>query len=69
MSSEWGRFFTNEWLFHTYSEGYKKIDNRSFGYFVTKSKLEATLKKEKLSKNIVVALEINEKDYKFEQTE
>lgn len=62
---EWGPFFTKEFLFHTFSEDYKKIGDRGFGYFTTKSKLENTLKKNKLSKNIVVALELDEKDYTF----
>lgn len=65
QEKEWGPFFTNEFLFHTFSEGYKKIGDRSFGYFVAKSKLEDTLKKNHLSKNIVVALEINEDNYTF----
>ena len=62
---EWGPFFTKEFLFHMLSEDYKKVGDRSFGYFVTKSKLEDTLKKNHLSKNIVVALEINEDNYTF----
>ncbi len=62
---EWGSFFDEEFLFQTFSEGYKKIGDRSYGYFITKSKLEETLKKHKLAKDIVIALEIDESDYTF----
>lgn len=62
---EWGPFFTNEFLFPIFSEGYKKIGDRGFGYFTTKSTLEEALKKNHLSKDIVVALEINEDNYTF----
>lgn len=65
QEKEWGPFFNQEFLFQTFSEGYKKIGDRSYGYFITKSKLEETLKRQKLSKDIVVALEIDEKDYTF----
>jgi len=65
QEKEWGQFFTDMFLFNTFSEDYKKIGDRSFGYFVTKSKLEETLKKHKLSKDIVVALEIDESTYTF----
>lgn len=65
QEKEWGQFFTNMFLFNTFSEDYKKIGDKSFGYFVTKSKLEETLKKNKLSKDIVVALEIDESTYTF----
>jgi len=62
---EWGPFFINNFLFFTYAEDYKKIGDRSFGYFITKTKLEETLKKNKISKDIVVALEYNEANYTF----
>lgn len=65
QEKDWGQFFTNLFLFNTFSEDYKKIGDRSFGYFVTKSKLEETLKKNKLSTDIVVALEIDESTYNF----
>ncbi len=65
QEKEWGQFFTNMFLFDTFSEDYKKVGDRSFGYFVAKSKLEETLKKNKLSKDIVVALEIDESTYTF----
>lgn len=60
---KWGPFFTNSFLFDIYAEDYKQLGERSFGYFVTKSKLEDTLKKHNLSKDIVVALEYNEENY------
>ncbi len=61
--SEWGPFFTNGFLFDTYAEDYKQIGKRSYGYFVTKSKLEDTIQKYSLSKDIVTALEYNEENY------
>lgn len=62
---EWGEFFTREWLFHTFSEGYKKIGDRSFGYFVTKAKLEDELKNGNIDSDYIIALEYNESDYTF----
>ncbi len=62
---EWAPFFTEEFLFQSFSEGYKKIGDRSYGYFVTESKLEDTLLKNHLSKDIVVALEVDEKNFEF----
>lgn len=59
----WGPFFTNSFLFDIYAEGYKKINNRSFGYFVTKSKLKDALIKNNLSNDVVVALEYDEETY------
>jgi len=63
QEKEWGPFFTKEWLFHTFSEGYKRIGDRSFGYFVTKRKLEEAVRKYNLSKDIIVALEYDEESY------
>jgi len=65
QEKEWGPFFTDHFLFHTFSQDYKKIGDRSFGYFIAKEKLEETLKKHKISKDIVVALEYDEKSYTF----
>lgn len=63
QEKEWGDFFVHYFLFHTFSEDYKKIGDRSFGYFTTKQKLEAALKKNKILKETVVALEYNEENY------
>ncbi len=65
QEKKWGDFFTQTFLFDTYAEDYKKIGNRSFGYFTTKEKLEKTLRDNNLSEDIVVALEVNEQDYTF----
>lgn len=62
---QWGPFFTNEFLFQIYSEDYKRIRDRSFGYFVTKSKLIEALKKNNLPTDVVVALEVDESNYTF----
>ncbi len=62
---EWGPFFSEFFIFYTFSEDYKKIGDRSFGYFVTKDKLEEALIKNKLPKETVIALELNERDYTF----
>ncbi|MFC1646679.1 hypothetical protein ACFL1A_00190 [Patescibacteria group bacterium] len=65
QEEKWGNFFTQKFLFDIYAEDYKKMGDKSFGYFVTKSKLEETLNKNKLSLDTVVALEVDEKDYTF----
>jgi len=62
---EWSPFFAPDFLFDIFSEGYKKIGDRSFGYFVTKKKLVDTLTKYKISRDTVVALEVNESNYTF----
>lgn len=62
---EWGDFFTQTFLFDTFAEDYKKIGNKSFGYFTSKEKLEQTLKNNNLSADVVVALEIDESNYTF----
>jgi hypothetical protein len=62
---DWGQFFTHEFLFQMFDEDYKRIGDRSFGYFVTKSKLVNTLKRNHLSKDNIVVLEYNEDNYTF----
>ncbi len=65
LEKKWGDFFTPTFLFDAYAEDYKKIGDKSFGYFTTKEKLEQTLKEHHLSKDIVVALEVDEATYTF----
>jgi hypothetical protein len=59
----WGKFLTNDFLLNLGSQGYEKVGGYSFGYFTDKNLLEKTLKKDKINKDIVIALEYNEADF------
>lgn len=62
---EWGPFLTKHFLFHTFSQDYKRIGERSYGYFTNKAKLEEAIINNNISKKDIVALEYNEDNYSF----
>lgn len=59
----WGKFFKDTFLLNRGDQGYKRIGNHSFGYFIDKKLLTDTLKKNNLSTDIVIALEYNEEEF------
>lgn len=54
-----------EFLWDYGAEGYRKIGDYSFGYFINMDLLRTTLKKENLNKNMIIGLEYNEKNFKI----
>jgi len=59
----WSKFLTDDFLLNLSSQGYKRIDNDGFGYFIDKNLLIKTLKENDIDSNIVVALEYNEENF------
>lgn len=52
-----------EFLWERGAEGYKRVGDYSFGYFIDKKKLKETITKNKLNKKIVIGLEYDEHDF------
>ena len=59
----WGKFLNNDFLLNLNSQGYRKIGDRSFGYYIDSALLKKTLREKGLDKNMVIALEYDEKDF------
>ncbi|MCL5434770.1 MAG: hypothetical protein M1405_00035 [Patescibacteria group bacterium] len=55
-----------DFLWDMGAQGYRKIGDYSFGYFVSEDFLRETIKKNNLNKNIVIGLEYDEKNFKIE---
>lgn len=61
----WGKFLTDSFLLDYKTEGYKKIGEYGFGYFITKKKLQEAIQKDQFPRNAVIALEYNEDTFTF----
>ncbi len=59
----WGKFLNHDFLLNLNSQGYRRIGDRSFGYFTDIGLLKNVLKENKLSSGVVIALEYNEQDF------
>lgn len=59
----WGKFLNNAFLLGARTQGYRRIGDYAFGYFVDKKLLKETLEKNKLETNTVIALEYNEEEF------
>jgi hypothetical protein len=53
----------NEFLWDMGAQGYRRVEDYSFGYFIDLDLLRESLKKEKLNKNVVIGLEYDEKNF------
>jgi len=59
----WSKFLTDDFLLGLDSQGYKRIGNDGFGYFIDVDLLRKTLSDTKQSSDIVIALEYDEKTF------
>ena len=59
------RVKNQDFLWDMGAQGYRKIGNYSFGYFVSEDYLRETIKNNNLNKNIVIGLEYDEKNFKI----
>lgn len=68
VSWDWhiGKFsyaLANEFLWDMGAQGYRKVGDYGFGYFINKDLLKETLEKENLDKSIIIGLEYDEKNF------